>query len=100
MFWASGRFAIAGDVVKPVLAVTWTLPAVLAVALFRLAVGRRWKALKLVLLTVVCVMPLAGMIQFERCPHATYLQLFGMSIPVEGRACGNIRRIEPWWMRE
>lgn len=46
------------------------------------------------------VAPLAGMIQFERCPHAAYIQILGISITVEGDRCGNPKTAEPWWLRK
>lgn len=69
-------------------------------ALVRLATKRRWRAM---LLCTIVALPsgiASGMLQYERCPHATYLQVFGASIPVAGRACGNPRQLEPWWLRE
>jgi hypothetical protein len=77
--------------------------SVLAVALaafVRVAARRRWRA---VLLCVSVALPsgiASGMLQYERCPHATYAQVFGASIPIVGDACRNDRDSEPWWLRD
>jgi hypothetical protein len=42
---------------------------------------------------------LAGQFQLDRCPHATYLQVFGISVPITGHACSNPRNAAPWWLR-
>ncbi len=99
-FWAARRFELGSDSLKPALSLTFLLPCVVGIALVRLVVRRRWKALRVFGLVAVAAAPLAGMLQFERCPHAAYVQVLGISIAVEGDPCGNPRKIEPWWLRE
>jgi hypothetical protein len=100
IFWAARHFELGSNSLKPALSLTWLLPCVVGVALVRIVMRRRWKALLVFALVVAAVAPLAGMVQFERCPHAAYVQILGISIPVEGDACGNPRKVEPWWLRE
>jgi hypothetical protein len=100
VFWTARRFEIASNTLKPAIALTVVLAGVVAVALLRLAVRRRWKALATCAGVALAVAPLSGLVQFERCPHASYVQVFGFSFTVDGERCGNDRRIEPWWMRE
>jgi hypothetical protein len=100
VFWAVRRFELGSDALKPALALTWILPVVMLVAVVRLALKHQWRALWFLPVVIALTMPLAGMIQSERCPHARYLQVLGISIPLEGTRCGNPRHIEPWWMRE
>ena len=100
VFWAARWFELGSNSLKPALALTWTLPVVVFVALFRLALTRQWKALRLFFVMAVVLAPFSGMLQFERCPHAIYVQVMGISLPVHGMPCGNPRRVEPWWMRE
>jgi hypothetical protein len=100
IFWAARRFELGSDSLKPALSLTWLLPCVMGVALVRLMMRRRWTALLVFVLVVVAVAPFAGMVQLERCPHATYVQILGISIPVKGNPCGNPRKVEPWWLRE
>lgn len=48
---------------------------------------------------VLVTIPLTGMVQFDECPHANYVQILGKSIAYKGYACGNPRQTKPWWMR-
>jgi hypothetical protein len=76
--------------------------SLLSVTLFslgRLAFKRRWRA---VLLSIALAVPTGiatGVFQGERCPHATYLQLFGRSVDVIGKGCNNSRDATTWWLR-
>src|SRR5688572_16375469 len=74
----------------------------LVTAMFGFAMLLRANRLKQLLVCIV-IAGLSGIasgaVQFDRCPHATYLQLFGMSIPIIGDKCGNARPITPWWFR-
>jgi hypothetical protein len=65
-----------------------------------LVARRRWRALLLWVAVVVPSGILSGVFQIEHCPHATYVQIMGGSIPIAGDPCGNPRKIAPWWMRE
>jgi hypothetical protein len=98
-FWAAHRFELGSSSLKPTLSLTILLPLVAAVALVQVVRRKRWKAIISFVLVMVAAAPLAGMVQFERCPHATYVQILGISFPVEGNRCGNPRSVEPWWMR-
>jgi hypothetical protein len=100
IFWAASSFELGRSLMKAALSLTILLPFVVAGSLLRLAMRKRWAAIVSIVLVVVAVAPLAGMVQFERCPHATYLQIIGVSIPVEGNPCNNPRRVEPWWLRD
>jgi hypothetical protein len=40
----------------------------------------------------------SGAIQATRCPHAGYLQVWGVSIPVTGEPCRNPRPVVPPWI--
>ena len=60
----------------------------------------RWRAVLLWIAMAVPTGILSGVFQIERCPHATYVQIMGGSIPVAGDPCHNPRKIAPWWMRE
>ena len=42
---------------------------------------------------------LSGMIQVVRCPHATYFQVSGVTVPVAGDPCNNPRKVIPWWLQ-
>ena len=41
---------------------------------------------------------LVDLIKFDRCPHARYVTVFGISITVTGKACHNERDWRPWWV--
>ena len=69
-------------------------------AFARLVALGRWRAVLLWVAVVVPTGVLSGVFQIERCPHATYVQIMGGSIPIAGDPCGNPRKIAPWWMRE
>jgi len=71
----------------------------LLLASIRLIRARRYAASFLLVWVALLTAFLGGVIQFDRCPHATYVQVIGISIPVAGDACGNPRQIAPWWMR-
>lgn len=37
-----------------------------------------------------------GMIRVHSCPHATYLDVGAVPIPIAGRACGNVQPVVPF----
>ena len=41
----------------------------------------------------------SGAVQVVRCPHATYVQVFGGTHAVAGERCGNEQPTTPWWAR-
>jgi len=53
-----------------------------------------------VVILVLIISAASGLIQFRRCPHATYLQVGGVSIAIVGERCGNVQPGTPWWARE
>lgn len=71
----------------------------LLLASIRLILARRYAASLLLVWVALLTAFIGGVIQFDRCPHATYVQVIGISIPITGDACGNPRQIRPWWMR-
>ena len=95
------RTALRGEYLPIALSALAGAVLVVALAAFvRIAAERRWRAM---LLCVSLALPTgiaSGMLQCERCPHATYVQVFGASIPVVGDACRNDRDSEPWWLRD
>ena len=81
----------------------WALPA-LATTLagfYGLARQRRRRAM----LTCGCIVLVTGIasgaLQLGSCPHATYLQIVGLDIPIWGDPCRNnqIQNLRPWWSR-
>jgi hypothetical protein len=68
-------------------------------ASYRMLVARRFAMSLLLVIVALLSSLIGGIIQFERCPHATYVQIVGISIAVSGDACNNSRNITPWWMR-
>ena len=61
---------------------------------------RRWKAIVLLGMIAVPTAVMSGMLQIERCPHATYVQVIGINIPVVGKGCHNPRDSTVWWLRD
>ena len=59
--------------------------------------NRRWDQALRYLLLLVLVAAVSGIIRVERCPHAIYVQVYAVSIPVWGKGCGNYRNFSPWW---
>ena len=59
----------------------------------------RWRA---ALLAVIIALPtgaVGGLFQTDRCPHATYLNIGGVTFAISGKACHNPRYFAPWWKR-
>jgi hypothetical protein len=95
------RTALRGELLPVALsAVAGAVLVVALVALVRVAAQRRWRAMLLCMSVALPSGIASGMLQYERCPHATYAQVFGASIPVVGDACRNDRNSEPWWLRD
>ena len=102
-YLAAHRFdfsAAPGISYKPAIALFLTGVLVAGVAAWRLAARRRWRAILLLCLVAGPTGLMAGMLQVERCPHASYVQVLGLSFTVAGDRCGNSRKFEPWWLRE
>jgi len=59
----------------------------------------RWRTLRLGLGWALLVAVASGLIQTRRCPHATYIQLFGITTPIDGNPCHNFQSLAPWWAR-
>jgi hypothetical protein len=62
------------DPLKPVIALCLTTGVTTAVAFARLIAKRRWSAIAVACTIAAATAVLSGMLQLERCPHATYLQ--------------------------
>jgi len=100
--WATG-----GRPHGSLLGIWWPLWPISAVALLVVAAGALVRLLatgrlRMAAACAAAALPVcvaSGLVQYERCPHATYLQAFGAIITVEGQACGNQRHFEPWWLR-
>lgn len=99
-YFGAIRFQVTSNALRPFVAVSAAMVLTAAVAVGRLLVRRRWRALLVVCAVAAPVSALSGMVQTERCPHAAYVQVLGISIPVAGDPCGNPRKTEPWWMRD
>lgn len=84
---------------KPALASMLTASVVMLIAAVRLIRTRQYAASFLVAGVACFTALLGGVIQWERCPHATYVQVIGISIPVSGDPCNNPRNVIPWWAR-
>jgi hypothetical protein len=65
-----------------------------------LAWDGRWKAFLLCLSFIMTTGIASGVLQVHRCPHATYLQIMGRSIPIAGKACNNEQPSQPWWLQQ
>jgi hypothetical protein len=78
--------------IPPLIIFTWSAS--------RLAIAKRWRVLTLVAVLYLSTGPITGLVQFDQCPHAAYVQICGVSIPISGDACGNPRDVRPWWMRD
>lgn len=63
------------------------------------ALRGRWWPLIICVTVALPAGAASGLFQYDHCPHATYLQVVGVSIPVVGKACRNPRDAAPWWMR-
>ena len=87
------------DLLVIVLAAMVTGSLGLLLASIRLIRARRYAASLLLVWVALLTAFLGGVIQFDRCPHATYVQVIGISIPIAGDACKNPRQTAPWWMR-
>lgn len=74
-----------------------TVAGATLIAFCTLLAQRRWRA---ILLAIVIALPtgaVGGLIQTDRCPHATYVNVAGVTIAVSGKACHNPRHFKPWW---
>ena len=80
-------------------AIAWALAGVAVAALVRLARARRWIAAAACVGFAVAAAALAGAVQVQRCPHATYLRVFSVLRPIAGRPCGNPQPDAPWWLQ-
>ena len=62
---------------------------------------RRWRTLLLCACLVVVTGVASGALQLAGCPHATYLQVAGLRVPVSGNPCNNEQDyyLQPWWMQ-
>lgn len=60
---------------------------------------RRWRALILCILFAFITSIPSGLLQFDRCPHGTYLQLMGVNLSIRGPGCNNLRNEQVWWRR-
>jgi hypothetical protein len=69
-----------------------------AAALVMLYRRRAWGAAAVAGIFLIVILLFSGIVQITRCPHATYLQTFGFSVPIHGDACGNVQDQRPWWM--
>jgi hypothetical protein len=63
-----------------------------------LLVARRFALAGLLVVIAFVTSFAGGIIQLDCCPHATYVQVMGISIAIRGDACNNPRQITPWWM--
>ena len=60
---------------------------------------RRWRTAAACLAVAAVAGVASGATQTERCPHATYVQWFGVTVPIAGTACHNVQPTCPWWLR-
>lgn len=81
----------------------WALLAltVTVAGFYGLARQRRWRAIVVCGAVVIVAGIVSGALQLGSCPHATYLQVVGLDIPIVGNACGNSQNqnLQPWWLR-
>lgn len=96
--WAGLYTRWAGPRINPAFVLTSVVTA--SVAFGGLLRGRHWRALVWSTLWVLLAGMASGAIQTCRCPHATYLQLFGRIVAViAGAPCSNEQPTCPWWCR-
>lgn len=95
----TARVMHAGSSLAFMLSSMVTGAAAMVLASYRMLLARRYAMSLLLVTTALLSSFIGGIIQFERCPHADYVQIIGISIPVSGDACQNPRQNRPWWMR-
>ena len=74
-----------------------TLAPIAACAMAGLAIERRWRRLLQILAVGLPLAIVCGVIQIKSCPHTPWLQVMGVSFPLDGRGCGNAQAWFLWW---
>ena len=72
---------------------------VMLIAMLALIAMRQWRRLATFIVGTTILGFVIGTSGFDRCPHASYVTVYGVSLAISGNPCGNLRDFSPGWMK-